>query len=50
MQQKQTVEIAVVKDKGKITRVGKSSILLPKTNFKGGSVKWYDDKPKQKDK
>lgn len=46
----QTVEFAVTRNKGTITRVGRTSILQPKTNFQGGSVKWYEDKPKQKSK
>lgn len=47
MQRTQTVEFAVTRDKGSITRIGKTSILQPKTNFSGGSVKWYKDKPGQ---
>lgn len=50
MQQTQTVEFAVTRNKGNITRVGKTGINQPKINFKGGSVKWYEDKPKQKSK
>lgn len=48
MQKTQTVEFAVTKDKGSITKIGGASILQPKTNFKGGSVKWYEDKVRQK--
>ncbi len=48
--QTQTVEFAVTRDKGNITRVGRTGILQPKTKFKGGFVKWYEDKPKQKSK
>lgn len=48
--QKQTVEFAVKRDNGIITRIGRTGILQPKTSFKGGSVKWYEDKPKQKSK
>ena len=48
MQNTQTIEFAVTRDKGNITRIGGTSILEPKTHFKGGSVKWYEDKPKQK--
>ena len=44
---KQTVQFAVTRNKGNITRIGKTSILQPKTNFKGGSTKWYEDKPKR---
>ncbi len=47
MQQTQTIEFAVIRNKGNVTRIGKASILQPKTNFKGGSVKWYEDKPKR---
>lgn len=47
---KQTVEFAVTRKNGNITRIGRTSINQPKTNFKGGSIKWYDDKPKQTDK
>lgn len=43
-----TAEFAVKRNKGRITRVGRTSIPQPKTNFKGGSIKWYKDKPKQK--
>lgn len=48
--QTQTVEFAVTKDKGRITKVGRISITQPKTNFKGGSIKWYKDKPKEKNR
>ena len=48
--QTQTVEFAVTRNKGNITRVGRTGILQPKTNFKSGSVKWYEDKPKQTSK
>ncbi|MDE6218858.1 MAG: hypothetical protein K2G51_00200 [Lachnospiraceae bacterium] len=49
MQRTQTIEFAVTRDrdKGTITGIGKTDILLPKTNFSGGTVKWYKDKPKQ---
>lgn len=45
---RQTVEFAVTRDKGNITRIGMSSIPQPRTNFKGGKIKWYKDKPKEK--
>lgn len=45
--QKQTVEFSVKSDDGIITRIGRTSISQPKTSFKGGSVKWYEDKPKR---
>ena len=44
--QKQTVEFSVKSDDGIITRIGRTSILQPKTNSKGGSIKWYEDKLK----
>lgn len=46
----QTVEFAVTRNKGTITRVGRTSILQPKPNYRGSSVKWYKDKPKQESK
>ena len=45
---RQTVEFAVTRDKGNITMIGRANISQPKTNFKGGKVKWYEDKPKEK--
>ncbi len=44
--QKQTIEFAVKRDNGNITRIDRTSILQPKTSFKGGSVRFYRDKPK----
>lgn len=46
--QTQTVEFAVTRNNGTITRVGRTGIDQPKTNFAGGSIKWYEDKPKSK--
>ena len=48
--QKQTVEFATTQKNGVITRIGRTGINQPKTNFKGGTIKWYPDKPKQKSK
>ena len=45
--QKQTIQFAVQSKNGVVQRVGKSTILQPKTNFQGGSIKWYEDKPKK---
>lgn len=45
--QKQTVEFAITRRNGSITKVGRSSIVQPKTNYKGGSIKFYKDTPKQ---
>ena len=50
MQQTQTVEFAVTRNNGNITRVGRTGINQPKANFKGGTVKRYEDKPKPKSK
>lgn len=50
MQQKQVVNFATTQKKGKITRIGKGSILQPKVNFSGHSIKWYEDKPKARNK
>lgn len=50
MQQTQTVEFVVTRNNGTITRIGRTGIDQPKTNFKGGAVKWYKDKPKQNSK
>lgn len=46
--QTQTLQFAVAKKNGVIQTVGRSTILQPKINFKGGSIKWYEDKPKKK--
>lgn len=43
---KQTVQFAVKRNNGNITRIGRTGINQPKTNFKGGSVRFYRDKPK----
>lgn len=42
----QTIQFATVIKNGVVQKVGKSTILQPKTNFKGGSIKWYEDKKK----
>lgn len=43
---KQTVEFAITRKNGNITKIGRTYINQPKTNFKGGSIKFYPDKPK----
>lgn len=45
--QKQTAEFATVVKGGVVEKIGKGSVLIPKTNFKGGSIKWYEDKIKK---
>ena len=46
--QKQTVEFATVVKNGVVQKIGRSTMLQPKTKFQGGSIKWYQDKPKKK--
>lgn len=45
--QKQTTQFATQTNNGVVQKVGKSTILQPKTNFQGDSIKWYADKPKK---
>ncbi len=40
---KQTIEFAVKTKNGIITNIGNATILQPKTHFKGGEIKWFDD-------
>ena len=42
----QTIQFATVTKNGVVQKVGKSTILQPKPNFKGGSIQWYEDKKK----
>lgn len=35
----QTMEFAVVAEKGIVTKIGRSTILQPEPQFKGGSIK-----------
>ena len=44
---RQTLETAVETKDGIVQRVGRSAIFTPKPNFGGGTIKWYEDKPKQ---
>lgn len=46
----QTMEFATVVKNGVVQQVGKSFVIVPKVNFKGGMTKWYEDKPKKADK
>lgn len=45
--QKQTVNFAVQTNNGVVQTIGKSVIYQPKTEFKGGEIKWLSDKPKK---
>ena len=44
----QTVEFATVRKDGVIRTVGRSTIIQKKVNYKGGQIKWYEDKPRKK--
>lgn len=44
---KQTADFAITTENKTVTQVGRSSIMQPRTYFKGGSVKWYQDKPRK---
>lgn len=48
--EKQTVKFAVVVKDGVVQEVGAMSVPQPKTAFKGGTISWYEDKPKQKER
>jgi len=45
---KQTVKFAIQSRNGIVQTVGKGTIYQPKTQFKGGEIKWLEDKPKKK--
>lgn len=45
---KQTIEFAVTRGNNNSVKVSKTSIPQPKTSFEGGSVKWLEDKHKDK--
>lgn len=47
--QKQTVKFAVETKNGVVGRIGRSVAVVPAINFNGGSVKWYEDKPKKQE-
>lgn len=47
---RQTVEFEFKNQNEATTRMGRATIYQPKTTYKGGSVKWYEDKPKNKGK
>lgn len=40
------MNLQTVTKNGVIEQIGRSSILQPKINYKGGSIKWYEDKLK----
>lgn len=46
---RQTVEFVTTRKDGIITRIGRTGINQPKTNFKGGSVRFYQDRRKKQE-
>ena len=48
--QKQTLQFATVTKNNVVQTVGRSTIYQPKTEFKGGEIRWYEDKPKKEGK
>lgn len=40
---KTTLQFATVTKNGVVKEIGRSIILSPKSNFKGGSIKWAED-------
>lgn len=43
MQRKQMIQHAVVTKNGIVQKVGKSTLYMPKTNYNGKGIKWFDD-------
>lgn len=43
----QTAEFVIQTEDNVVKKIGRSIILQPKTNFKGGQIRWYEDKPKK---
>ena len=43
MHRKQMIQHAVVTQNGIAQKVGKSIIYMPKTNYNGKGIKWFDD-------
>ena len=39
----QTMHFATVTKNKIVTKIGRSTIIQPKPNFKGGSIRWFDD-------
>lgn len=44
---KQTIEFSVKKTDNIVTQIGRSYIKHPEIHFTGGSIKWYEDRPRQ---
>lgn len=43
MQRKQIIQHAVVTQNNVVQKVGKSSVYMPKTNYNGKGINWFDD-------
>lgn len=43
MRNQQTITTAVQTKNGVVQTIGRSVMIQPKTNFKGGSIKWLED-------
>ncbi len=41
--QKTINQFATVTENGVVTKIGRSQILTPKTNYQGGKMKYFDD-------
>lgn len=46
--EKQIVTFPVIVKEGIVTKIGKSYITHPEIRFNGNSIKWYEDKMKNK--
>lgn len=44
---KQTIEFSVKKADNIVTQIGRSYIKHPEIHFSSGSIKWYEDRPRQ---
>lgn len=44
---RQTIEFAVTRKNGIITRIGRAGMDQPRASFNGGSVRFYEDRRKQ---
>ncbi len=40
---KQKISFAVVSRDGVVIRIGRSEMLIPRIEFSGGGMKWFDD-------
>lgn len=45
---KQTIKFRINKIDNVVTKIERSYMTHPEIKFSGGSIKWYEDRPKQK--